>query len=318
MPDAQGDLEVVIAHRNNVASLRRCLDALAAQSMRPSVCVIDDASSDETPEIIPGAYPDVRYLRLEVNAGFSAANNRGIRSSEADWVLLLNNDAIPEPDFVELAVAAQRRSGAAMVAPCLRRMDGRVDSMGVELDRSLVSSDLNHGLEYEEARLRPVRPLAPCAGAGLYRRDAILDVGGFDEAMFAYLEDVELGIRLTMAGHTCEPEPAAVAWHDHSAYWGSGSARKNRRMGDSRGHLCWKYRRDLTVAERARGWVIDGIVYAGQLAIDRNAGAVRGRVEGWCRRRGLPRPGAHDAFSRVPRAKISVREALRRRLARRR
>ena len=116
----------------------------------------------------------------------------------------------------------------------------------------------------------------------------------------------------------CAAAPDAVAWHDHSASFGSGSAFKNRRMGDSRGYLCWKYGRDLTPAEKARGWLVDGVVYAGQVVIDRNAGALRGRAEGWRRRRAPARPGAHPQFGRVPREPVSVGTVLRRRLRRRR
>jgi GT2 family glycosyltransferase len=313
-----GDVEVLIAHRNNVEQLRRCLDALAAQTVRPAVCVIDDASTDETPDVIPAAYPEARYLRLDRNLGFSGANNQGIRTSTAEWVVLLNNDTVPEPNFIEALRDGWSRSGADMVAATLRKPAGAVDSAGIEVDRSLVAFDLLHGRPYDAGEVARLEPLAPCAGAGAYRREALLDVGGFDEAMFAYLEDVELGIRLRMAGARCAVAPDTFAWHEHSAFWGSGSVRKNRRMGDSRGYLYWKYGRDLTLRERARGWVVDGVVYAGQIAIDRNAGAPRGRVEGWRRRRGLPAPGTHPQFERVPRRDVSVREALRRRLGRRR
>jgi GT2 family glycosyltransferase len=313
-----GGVEVLIAHRNNAEQLRRCLDALAAQTERPAVCVIDDASTDETPQLIPSAYPDVRYLRLDSNVGFSRANNHGIRTSTADWVVLLNNDTVPEPNFIEALRAAWSRSGAEMVAATLRKPAGPIDSAGIEVDRSLVAFDLLHGRPYAPDEVARLAPLAPCAGAGAYRRDVLTAVGGFDEAMFAYLEDVELGIRLRMAGARCAVAPDTFAWHEHSAFWGSGSARKNRRMGDSRGYLCWKYGRDLTLRERARGWVVDGVVYAGQIAIDRNAGALRGRLEGLRRRRGRSRPAAHAQFARVPRSDVPVRAALRRRLGRRR
>jgi GT2 family glycosyltransferase len=313
-----GDVEVLIAHRNNLSKLRRCLDALAAQTLPAAVCVIDDDSTDSTPRAIPAEYPHVRYLRLAANEGFSRANNHGIRSTQAPWVVLLNNDTVPEPDFLERLLAARDRDGARAVAACLRRMDGSVDSLGIRVDQSLIASDIGHGADYETAVARAVTPLAPCAGAGLYETALLRELGGFDEAMWAYLEDVELGVRMALAGVRCAAAPDAVAWHDHSASFGSGTAFKNRRMGDSRGYLCWKYGRDLTPAEKARGWLIDGVVYAGQLVIDRNSGALRGRVEGWRRRRGIDRPAAHPGFAHVPRARSSVADALRRRLGRRR
>ena len=310
-------IEVVVAHRNNVPALSRLLTALREQTEPVAVCVVDDASTDETPDVIPAAFPEIRYERLSENVGFSRANNHGIRGSAADWVVLLNNDTVPEPNFVSALRRAWENSGADMVAATLRRPDGSIDSAGIEVDRSLVAFDLLHGRPYAPEEVAKLSPLAPCAGAGAYRRVALLEVGGFDEAMFAYLEDVELGIRLRMAGARCVVAPDTFAWHEHSAFWGSGSARKNERMGHSRGYIVWKYRRDLSAGERLRGHVIDAVVYGGQVAIDRNAGAVRGRVKSAAARARRRPPPAHDGFADVPRAPLSARAALRRRLGRR-
>jgi GT2 family glycosyltransferase len=310
-------IEVVVAHRNNVPALHRLLTALRGQTVACAVCVVDDASTDETPSVIPQAFPEVRYERLDENVGFSRANNHGIRTSSADWVVLLNNDTVPEPHFVAALRDAWRSTGAEMVAATLRKPDGAIDSAGIEVDRSLVAFDLLHGRPYDPEAIARLRPLAPCAGAGAYRRDALLAVGGFDEAMFAYLEDVELGIRLRMAGARCAVAPTTFAWHEHSAFWGSGSARKNERMGHSRGYIVWKYRRNLNAAERWRGHVIDAVVYGGQVAIDRNAGAVRGRAKSAAQRARLRPPPPHDGFELVPRVPLTASAALRRRLGRR-
>ena len=301
----QPGIEVVVAHRNNVAALTRLLTALRAQTAPCDVCVVDDASTDDSPDVIPKAFGEVRYERLDSNVGFSRANNHGIRTSSAQWLVLLNNDTVPEPNFIDALQRAWQGAGADMVAATLRKPDGTIDSAGIEVDRSLVAFDLLHGRPYDPDAIAKLAPLAPCAGAGAYRRDALLAVGGFDEAMFAYLEDVELGIRLRMAGARCAVAPDTFAWHEHSASRGSGSARKNERMGHSRGYLVWKYRRDLSASERLRGHLIDAVVYGGQVAIDRNAGAVRGRVKSGAERARRRPPAAHDGFALVPRVPLS-------------
>jgi GT2 family glycosyltransferase len=313
----RGDVEAIVAHRNDVPRLRRCLAALRTQTVVPALCVVDDGSTDETPRVIPDEFPEARFVRLEENVGFSRANNHGIRTSAAPWVVLLNNDTVPEPNFVAELRQAWEDSDADMVAATLRRPDGTIDSAGIEIDRSLVAFDLLHGRPYVPQDVAQLTPLAPCAGAGAYRRAALLSVGGFDEAMFAYLEDVELGIRLRMAGARCAVAPGTFAWHEHSAFWGSGSARKNERMGHSRGYIAWKYRRDLSAAERLRGHLIDAVVYSGQVAIDRNAGAVRGRAKSAAERARRRPPPPHDGFALVPRAPLSASAALRGRLGRR-
>jgi GT2 family glycosyltransferase len=232
-------------------------------------------------------------------------------------VVLLNNDTVPEPGFVETIVATWRGSGAAMISACLRRPDGSIDSAGIEVDRSLIAYDLLRGEPYDPERILAAQPLAPCAGAGAYERASFLDAGGFDEGFYAYLEDVDLGIRLRLAGHRCAPAPT-FAWHEHSASFGSGSARKNRLMGDSRGYLLWKYAAAMSRRDRLRGLAIDGAVYAGQIVIDRNAGALLGRVSRARRQRTAAAPAAHPGFAGLPRADLPIRAALRRRLSRRR
>src|SRR3954447_9316185 len=142
-------IEVVVAHRNNVPALTRLLTALRAQTLPCAVCVVDDASTDETPDVVPQAFPEIRYERLDLNVGFSRANNHGIRRSSADWVVLLNNDTVPEPNFVAALHDAWESSGADMVAATLRRPDGTIASAGIEVDRSLVAFALLHGRAHD-------------------------------------------------------------------------------------------------------------------------------------------------------------------------
>jgi GT2 family glycosyltransferase len=310
---------VVIPTYNRIESLRRTLDALRAQSEAVAVTVVDNGSADGTVGTLAADYPEVRVEALPANLGFGAAVNRGIAATDAPLVLLLNNDTVVPPDFVATVVDAQERTGAAMVACCLRSPDGPIESLGVEVDRALVAYDVWHGEPYERAMIEvPPEPLAPSGGAAAFARAALDEVGGFDEHLFAYLEDVELGIRMRLAGFSCAVEPAAFAWHEHSATLGSGTGAKNRLMGRSRAYLMWKYGGAIDRPARLRGWAIDAAVYSGQIAIDRNAGALRGRLAERRRLAGAPRPSAPSAFDRVPRVERPVGRALRMRLARRR
>src|SRR3954467_13376362 len=96
----QPRIEILVAHRNNVPALSRLLTALRAQTEPCGVCVVDDASTDDTPAVIPAQFPEVHYEGVDINVGFSRANNRGTRSSTAEWVVLLNIDTVPVPNFV--------------------------------------------------------------------------------------------------------------------------------------------------------------------------------------------------------------------------
>lgn len=312
------DVEVLIPHWNGVKRLCRALGALRSQTLRPTVCVIDNGSTDVTPEVIPREFPEVRYLRLGHNHGFGAAINRGAATSDAPFLVLLNNDTEPDERFVETMLGVHLETGAEMVAGCLREPQGVIDSAGIEIDRSLIAYDALHGQPYETGRLSLPQLLAPTAGAAGINKADFDRIGGFDEAMFAYLEDVELGIRWRLAGGRCVGAPGAFAWHHHSATLGSGSADKNRLMGESRRHLLWKHGANLTRAERIRGFLIDAIVYSGQAVIDRNAAGMLARLSTGRRHDKTARPRPNPRFAEVPRTSLSVREALSRKLARRR
>lgn len=312
------EAEVLIPHWNRAESLRLTLESLCRQTRPAPVLVIDNASTDHTGSMLAADFPHVRSLRLEANRGFAAAVNRGLARSQARVVILLNNDAVADERFVEEILEAQSASGAEMVAACLRRPDGAVESLGVEVDRSLVVYDLGYGRRFDEVLEGPAAiPLGPSGGAAGYLREALLAVGGLDEGFFAYLEDAELAIRMRMRGMRCLPAPRAFAWHEHSATLGAGSREKNRLMGRSRRHLLWKHGANLRWRAQARGLLIDATVYAGQLLIDRNAGAVAGRLETVRALRHRPRPAADPAFAEVPITDRSIGGALRARLARR-
>ena len=306
-------VEVLIPHHTGRERLRRTLESLRRQTVGADACVIDNGSADGSPEMIAHDYPEVRLLELGANRGFGAALNAGARSSGAATLILLNNDAEADERFVEGLVAAVAEHGVA--AGCLRLPDGTIDTAGVQADQSLVAYDHLHGELYPPARGSEA-PLGPCGGAAAFDRETFLELGGFDEGFFAYLEDVDLAIRLRLSGIGCVPAPAAFAWHRHAGTLGAGSAGKNRLLGAGRGRLIWKYGPALPASARLRGLAIDGITYAGQIAVDRNAGAIRGRIAERRRHAGEPRPGIPEGFEAVPLLQIGTVASLRRRWAR--
>lgn len=301
--------EVLIPHHNRVELLRSCLDALREQTINVPVCVIDNASTNASVDVLRSEYPEVRVLELATNTGFGTALNRGVASSQANLLIFLNNDAVADSCFVE-AILREAAHGADMIAACLRRPDGSIDSCGVQVDRSLIVYDYLHGAPYPPRSAPPMPPLGPCGGAAAYTREAFDEVGGFDEAFFAYLEDADLALRLRRRGKDCVLAIDAFAWHRHAGTLGAGAPLKNRLMGESRGHLLWKHGGGLSSRDRARGMMIDIVTYGGQALMDRNIGAVRGRVAAFVSRRGKRRPGHGTGLEGVPMLELSAVESL--------
>jgi GT2 family glycosyltransferase len=234
---------VVVPNFNGSRWLPGCLDSLAAQTLAPAEIVVVDNGSSDGSAALASERPGVRVLHLGRNLGFGAAANRGIEVAGADSVALVNTDVVLAPDWVE------RMTGALASAPDV----GAVACKMVDLDDPTVLYDAGDVLrrdgvceqrgrfERDEGRYdTPGDVFAACAGAALYRRGAVLDVGGFDERFFLYLEDVDLGLRLRLAGWRCRYEPA-IARHA-----GEGSLPEGGRTA-----WTWVERNTLLLAAKA-------------------------------------------------------------------
>jgi GT2 family glycosyltransferase len=213
---------VVVPNWNGRRWLPGLFGSLAAQTRPPDeIVVVDNGSTDGSLEWL--AERGVRVEALGRNTGFAVAANRGIAAVSAEAVALVNTDVELEPDWLERAVARlERDPRLASVATkmVLMRSPGVLDDAGDVLRRDGVAEQRGHGKPDGPRFDAPGEVFSACAGAAVYRRSAVLGAGGFDERLFAYLEDVDLGLRLRLAGWGCAYEPA-VARH---ARHGSDSA----------------------------------------------------------------------------------------------
>lgn len=207
---------VVIPNWNGAAWLTGCLDSLAAQTLPPAeVVVVDNGSTDGSLELLAGRPRPVRTIALGRNTGFAFAANRGLEAAESELVALVNTDVVLEPDWLERMANALREHPEAATAACKMvdlRDPGVLYDTGDFLRRDGACEQRGRFERDDGSFDRPGEAFSACAGAALYRRAAVLEVGGFDERFFAYLEDVELGLRLRLRGWTCRYEPA-VARH---------------------------------------------------------------------------------------------------------
>jgi len=307
------EVEIVIPHLSRWDLLRRLLVSLEEQTEVARICVVDNGSTDDSVEQLKEKFPQIRLIALPANSGFGRAVNLGVRSSSAESVIVLNNDMVATPQFVA-AMRLQLGTGEAVsVSGTQLRPDGRIDSIGVAIDRALCAFDVGHGLRLEEADEDDLRPFGPSGGAAGFTRSAFLDAGGYDERIFAYMEDVDLAIRLWARGVPHRVASDAIVWHFHSSTLSSGSAHKNRLMGWSRGYLLAKYSTALSRQAVLRGSVNDAVLCAGQAAIDRNFGFARGRLEAWHDRSRFS-PADYET---LPVSQLGLRQSLWRRLRRR-
>jgi N-acetylglucosaminyl-diphospho-decaprenol L-rhamnosyltransferase len=278
---------VYIPNFNGSAQLGRTLRGLAEQTRPVDVVLVDNGSSDDSVELARGELPGIKVLELGENLGFGPALNRAVAAHPADAVILLNNDAEPEPRFVE-ALLDGLGGGVDSVAGVLlqERAPELIDSAGVVADSTLMGFDYLHG-EPAERAVGAADPLGPTGGAALYRREAFEAAGGFDERMFLYYEDLDLALRLAASGRRCRLAPGARALHAYSASLGAASAAKYGRTGWSRGYMLRRYGVMRNPRLALRALACEGALCAGQLLKDRTAAGLKGRLRGWREGAGL-------------------------------
>jgi N-acetylglucosaminyl-diphospho-decaprenol L-rhamnosyltransferase len=272
---------VYIPNYNGGARLERTLRSLREQSRPADVVVVDNGSADDSLELLRKRFPEVTVLALARNIGFGPALNRAIATHPADSLLLLNNDVECEPRFVE-AFLDSLGEGVDSVAGILvqEQAPDLIDSAGVLADRTLMGFDHLHGEPLAAAAVAAA-PLGPTGGAALLRRQAFERVGGFDERIFLYYEDLDLALRMAADGAVCRLAPEARALHAYSASLGANSGRKFAHTGWSRGYMLRRYGVMRQPRLALRALACEGAICAGQLLLDRSTAGLRGRLRGW-------------------------------------
>jgi GT2 family glycosyltransferase len=214
-------IAVVIPNWNGADSLANCLNSLVSQSVKLTIVVVDNGSSDESIEIV-NKYKDIVLIKHSVNKGFAGGVNPGFRyaiENSFDYVASFNNDAVADKNWLSELEKTLSNDQSIGIATCkLFNSDGsHLDSTG--------DYYTNWGLPYPRGRGETdidkyddqTDIFAASGGASLYRVEMIKAVGLFDEDFFAYYEDVDLSFRAQLAGWKVTYSPKAIAYHQISA-----------------------------------------------------------------------------------------------------
>lgn len=208
---------VIIPNCNGLNWLDGCLAALGAQNMAAfHTIVVDDGSTDGSVSFIKENHPQIEIVELARNTGFANAVNIGIERAKTPYVALLNTDTRVYPDWLSSLVELIEISpcDVAAIGAQLLRMDDpeRIDDAGDELSWYGAAVKRGHN-EATTAYQEQEEIFSPCAAACLYRRDFLVKTGGFDAGFFAYLEDVDLGLRGRLLGYRYIYLPKAKVLH---------------------------------------------------------------------------------------------------------
>jgi N-acetylglucosaminyl-diphospho-decaprenol L-rhamnosyltransferase len=301
-------IDVVVPVLNHYDLTARCLALLREQTVPHRVIVVDDGSTDGTPERLHAEWPEVLVVSLDDNHGFSKACNRGVREGNGEIVVLLNNDVECRPDFLEHLTSPLEEETVGSVAALLLQPGGeRIDGIGLAADVTLAGFPRLRGKPREHARDAVPALAGPAGAAAAYRRTAWEEVAGLDETIFAYGEDFDLALRLRIAGWRSVAAPDAVGIHLGSASYQHRSAQQRRHGGFARGYLLRRYGL-LRTRTALRVLATEMIVILGDLAISHDLAALKGRLAGW--RAGQHRPRLPHPPAEAIEAGISLRDSL--------
>lgn len=198
------DVDVVIATRDRADEVLGTISRLLALPERPSVLLVDNASSDGTPERVYDRFPDVRVIRLERNLG-AAARNVGVRLARAPLVAFSDDDSWWEPGALRLAARLmERHEGLGLVAGRVVLADGSLDRTCLEMERTALE---------DRPDVPGRRVLGFIACGAVVRRRAFLEAGGFHPRFMVGGEEALLSMDLAAAGWDLAYVPDLVAHH---------------------------------------------------------------------------------------------------------
>ncbi|WP_286878091.1 glycosyltransferase family 2 protein [Methanosaeta sp. UBA458] len=217
-------ISVIVLNYNGKGFLNSCLSSLASQTYSDfEVIVVDNGSRDGSPEYIEENYPWVRLAKNEENLGFAGGTNVGIRAAKGEFIITLNNDSRADSRFIEELIKPMADPEVGVCAAKMLFPDGRINSAGICISRSGAAWDRGM-FEPDRGQYEFVEEVfGACAGAALYRREMLDEIGLFDEDFFLYLEDVDLAFRARLAGWKCLYVPGARVIHHHGGTAGVGS-----------------------------------------------------------------------------------------------
>ena len=194
--------------------MARCLDGLAAQSVKDfNVILIDNASEDKPQGLLDGCSLPLQYIENPENAGFAPAMNQALALTESPFFVALNPDAFPSPQWLERLLAAAEQAPDVAAFGSLQRKAGAPEQIDGYGDGYLIFGQAWRGTHPPPDSNGPHESFSVCAAAALYRTDILKALGGYYAACFCFYEDVDLAFRLRLAGHRLVNVPDAQVDH---------------------------------------------------------------------------------------------------------
>lgn len=206
---------VVIVTYNHKKYLKSCINSVLKQNYPHEIIVVDNCSSDGTPQFVEEKYPNVRLIKNTKNAGYGAGNNLGVKYAKGTYIAILNPDTIAEDDWLrELIKPLQNKEKIITTSKILTYDGSRIGACG----------NINHFTGFTFTRALNAKPednsqeefvsgISGCSFA--IKKEYFKSVGGFDEKFFIYNEDSDLSWRAHLNDFRILYVPRSIVRHDY-------------------------------------------------------------------------------------------------------
>ena len=219
-------ISIIILNWNGKQHLQECLDSVLAQTYKNiEIILVDNGSTDGSAQYVRDMYPEIKVLELDQNYGFCKGNNEGIRISKGEYIVLLNNDTVADKQWLERLLECMISDKE--IGFCASKLVSYYDKDTLDAAGdgfSVCGAGFKRGFGYSQKHYDDSDYVfGACAGAAMYKRSMLDEIGLLDEDFFITYEDSDLSFRAQLAGYKCKYQPQAVVYHKVNASMGTRS-----------------------------------------------------------------------------------------------
>ena len=222
MNSKTGLVSIIILNYNGENYLEDCIESIFRETKHDfEVIVVDNNSPDKSGEKFSKKYQNCKFILNEKNEGVSEGLNVGIKNSNGEYIVLLNNDLIVAPKWLDYLFEAYEKNGSGLYQPKFLKMSDTsiIDSAGNLINIFGFGFSREKGKK-DILKYNSIEEIGFAAGTCMFTAKEIFDkVGYFDKKLFAYNEDLDLGWRARLLGYKSFYVPESIVYHHGSAQW---------------------------------------------------------------------------------------------------
>ena len=208
-------VSIVIINWNGIRFIDKCIKSILSSTYKNiEIIVVDNASTDGSPEYLSKRYPNIKLIKNARNLGYARACNIGIKYAKGDIIAILNNDVWVDASWLEPLIRILSNPRIGVAGPVIVDPSNKIQNFGYLLHFSCYPIPVNVDNRHEKLKLDYISGAAIIA-----RKKTLMEIGGFDEKFFAFYEDADLCFRLKTKGYECRICKSSKIYHIGSASW---------------------------------------------------------------------------------------------------